>query len=823
LTQPTVMKNAFAIVFFIAIYLICGNIIAQSRKQLSAKRISAAIKIDGVLDETVWKVAPVADSFVELRPVAFKKEDFANRTEIWLLYNNEGIYIGGYCHETSKDSIATELVGRDNFGNNDFIGIIFDTYNDKINGFEYFVTPLGEQMDAKQAPNQNGNSEDFSWNAVWESKSTIVNDGWKFEMFIPYSAIRFSKKSKQDWGLNIVRRRNKGGGQLFWNPIDPQKNGFLTQEGFWTGIENIKPPLRLSFSPYFSSYVNNYPYNTPGVKNSTTSFNGGMDVKYGISQAFTLDMTLIPDFGQVQSDNKVLNLTPFEVQFNENRSFFTEGTELFNKGDLFYSRRIGGTPFHYYEVEGRLGNNERIVKNPSESRLINATKISGRTGKGLGIGAFNAVTKTQYAEVEDDKKNSRKIENDPLTNYNVFVLDQTLKNNSSITLINTNVIRNGQDYDANVTAALFDFYDKHNKWNVSGRGYTSTLFGINGKNSTGYKNILSFGKVSGKFNFQLSQTIHDDKFDFNDLGYMTYNNYIERSAYLGYNFVKPKKIFNRLYHNLNFNLTHRFKPYGFQNISMNYNFNGQLKNLWYVGAELNYRPKGNDFYEPRINDKVFRAPADLGGGFFFNSNRAKKYSLFGNVFVDFYSLEKGRELNVRIGQQYRVNNKLSFNYNFNLNPQQNNIGYAAIASDSVIFARRNRLTIENIVRVKYSFGNTSFITFRVRHYWSKVENKQFYLLSTNGSLNKNVNYSNNLNQNYNAFNIDMVYSWRFAPGSELNIVWKNSIGSFEREISKGYFKNFNNTISSPQNNSVSLKVLYYIDYLQLSKKHKSVL
>jgi len=125
-----------------------------------------------------------------------------------------------------------------------------------------------------------------------------------------------------------------------------------------------------------------------------------MDVKYGINQAFTLDMTLIPDFGQVQSDNQVLNLTPFEVKYNENRSFFTEGTELFGKGNLFYSRRIGGKPLHYYDVGNQLKPGETIARNPQGTRLINATKVSGRTSSGLGIGVFNAITNTQYATID---------------------------------------------------------------------------------------------------------------------------------------------------------------------------------------------------------------------------------------------------------------------------------------------------------------------------------------------------------------------------------------------------------------------------------------
>jgi len=283
-------------------------------KQLVAKRTVAGIKLDGLINEAAWKEAPAALGYTEFRPTPFRSEDPANKTEVYMLYNDEGIYLGGYCHEKSKDSISTELRGRDGFGNNDWIGFVFDTYNDKINGFEYFVTPLGEQMDSKVSPNQNGNSEDFSWNAVWKSAAVIHEDGWSFEMFLPFSAIRFSKKNVQDWGLNIMRRRQKTGQQVFWNPLDPNVNGFLTQGGRWTGLENIKPPLRLQFSPYFSTYANHYPGQTPGKNNWTSSVNGGMDVKYGISQAITLDMTLIPNFGQVKTDNTVLNLSPLQVK-----------------------------------------------------------------------------------------------------------------------------------------------------------------------------------------------------------------------------------------------------------------------------------------------------------------------------------------------------------------------------------------------------------------------------------------------------------------------------------------------------------------------------
>jgi hypothetical protein len=276
-------------------------------RKLPAKRTTASFKIDGNLDEAAWKDAPVATDFIEFRPNFGAKEK--NKTEVRILYDNSFVYVGGYCHD-SPDSISRELAGRDNVGNSDFVGVIFDTYNDKINAVGFYVTTTGEQFDAKYSADPMG-GEDANWNSVYESEAKIHKDGWSFEMKIPYSALRFTSKDNQTWGLNIIRRRQKTTQQFFWNKVDPNVNGFINQEGEWTGIEKIKSPIRLSFSPYLSFYANHYPYNTKGVKNTTASINGGMDIKYGISQSFTLDMTLIPDFGQVQSDNIVFNRSPF--------------------------------------------------------------------------------------------------------------------------------------------------------------------------------------------------------------------------------------------------------------------------------------------------------------------------------------------------------------------------------------------------------------------------------------------------------------------------------------------------------------------------------
>ncbi len=796
---------------------------AQEQKEKIVKKIPAVrttqkIIIDADLNDEAWKQAPLLNELVEWRPSFGVVEDEKNSTEIRILYDNNNIYISGFCHQASNDSISTELVGRDVIGVNDFVGILFDTYNDKINGFGYYVTPLGEQYDAKYS----SNGEDDSWNSVYETKAKIVTGGWVFEMRIPYGAIRFSNTNgKQDWGINITRRNSKSGKQYMWNPTNPTVGGnFFAQFGLWTGIENIKPPVRLSLSPYISTYLTHYPYKDPAIKNTATSINGGMDVKYGITQAFTLDMTLVPDFGQVQSDNQVLNLTPFEVKFNENRSFFTEGTELFGKGNLFYSRRIGGEPIHFHDVRGQLQPGETILRNPGETSLINATKVSGRTSSGLGIGFFNAVTNAQYATIEKGGKESRKIQTDPLTNYNIIVFDQSLKRNSSISFINTNVTRAGTDYDANVSAALWDLYDKKNDWNLFGKVGVSQLIGYlpDGKNLSGYTHNVGIGKTGGRFNMNLSQELADNKYNSNDMGYFTNNNFVDHNLWMGYKWLKPKGIYNRI--NLNFNSYYslRYKPWDYQMSRFNVNVNGQLKSLWFVGFFANLLPQQNDFYEPRVEGRVFKRPGRFIYGGWVESNYAKKFSTSAEFSVVNFSKYNSNGYDLFLRNQYRFNKKLTISANTNLSTYNNNLGFAAIVSDGVIFALRERNTVENIFTVKYNFNNKMGLSFRTRHYWSKVDNREFFRLQTDGGILPATTVHKEANYNVNYFNIDMVYTWQFALGSFINIVWKNAAGTFDQKVDDVYFKNLGNTLSAPQQNSISLRVIYFLDYLSLKKK-----
>ena len=818
------IKKIFCLIAII--FCIHHSFAQVSQKQLPAKRTTASIKIDGKIDEAAWKETIPARDFVEWRPNFGAIEENETRTEIFFLYDNTAIYIAGYCHERSRDSVSKELVGRDVIGVNDFVGIVFDTYMDKINGVGFYVTPLGEQFDAKYS---NTSGEDGSWNAVWDSESQIVSDGWTFEMKIPYSALRFVSKENQSWGLNITRNRKKTGRQFMWNPVDPKVNGFINQEGIWAGIEKIDAPIRLSFSPYFSAYLNHYPNDQKGTKNWTSSVNGGMDVKYGISDAFTLDMTLVPDFGQVRSDNQVLNLTPFEVRYDENRPFFTEGTELFSKGNLFYSRRVGGRPLNYDHAFDGLGPNEYVLKNPAESKLINATKISGRTKHGLGLGLFNALTKPMYATIEDSlTKGKREVQTGSLTNYNIVVVDQTLKNNSAISFINTNTARSGSDYDANVSAALFDFNNKKNSYNWSGKFALSQINTTN-DNTRGYSQNLAFRKTGGNWNFQIGQELADEKYQVNDMGLLYNNNFIDHFFWTSYRWLRPTTWYNRIQVNYNAYYSRLFKDVPgqkinsrFQTFATNVNANMQLKNLWFIGMFVGYVPHGNDFYEPRTTGYSFRTPQRIQFNPWFSSNETKKYFLNVDYFVGIRSLFNSPNHQLRFLQRYRFNDKFSLSHNLLYNPAINDAGYYGMEQNDILFSRRDVKTIENIFSVKYSFNNKSGLTFRARHYWSKVYVKELYDLQDDGSITPTIH--SNLqpeHQNFNIFNIDAVYTWQFAPGSFINIVWKEEGLLSDGDVDRGYFTSFDKTLGNPQNNNLSVKIIYYLDYLDFKKGKKN--
>lgn len=813
----------------------------QQNRTLQAYNTQVNIKIDGILDETDWALAEISSGFSQRNPdpLAPSSED----AELRILYDDDAIYVGALI-KGHPDSISTQLTERDEIYNCDWFGMIFCPYQDGINGVGFIMTTRGVQFDTKYS----ALGEDTGWDAVWDGEVLITDKGWYVEMKIPYAALRFPETEIQTWDINFVKQITRKQETSFWYPVDQTIAGFLNQTGQLEGVKNIKPPIRFQATPFIAGYVENLKDGSDVVNPESSwgrSFNAGMDIKYGLNDAFTLDMTLIPDFGEAQSDNQVLNLSPFEVQFNENRQFFTEGTELFNKGDLFYSRRIGGSPLH--SAEDFLDTNEEVIREPLVTQLFNATKISGRTNKGTGIGFFNAVSGKTMAVVGAEFK-TREVEVSPLTNYNVMVVDQNLKNNSYVSLINTNVLRAGDDYDANVTGVVFDLRNKDQSYNVEGGyGLSQKIFSsherfTNHLNRINFivdgekqrlidKNIntlrghnLSFGagKISGNFNYGIDYQQESHTLDINDLGFQYAPN--EREVELSFSYTKfePFGKFNAMRVGIDYENSWLYNPSDYIGNRISAYWWATSKNFWDFNVWGFYQQTTEkEYYEPRRAGRYFLKPQKSIIGFNMSTDNRKKVILSSNSYYggthDFWDANWG---GLGIGATFNLTDRFSLFLYGESSFDNNDHGFVnnwGPSDEDIILGRRRILKVENEGNATYTFNKNMSVNFRLRHYWSSVLYSDYFVLEENGRLGE-TDYEEFHDLSLNFFNIDMVYRWRFAPGSDIFFIWKNSMSDISNDsdfIQYSYRAGFNSLGKFPERNSLSLKLVYFLDYNSL--------
>ena len=798
-------------------------------KTIHAVKVQSAPKLDGKLDDAVWQNVVAATNFIIKNPDFGKPS--VQRTEVKLIYTNEAIYIGVHLYDDPK-LIRSTLTSRDEyqFKDADYFGVAFDTYKDKQNAFQFIVTSANVQSDIRISStvvSTNGSTNfsqpgfDQNWDAVWDSRTSIVSDGWIAEIKIPYSAIRFSKENIQEWGVNYVRSIRRINEESYWNTEDPKIDGYVNQFGNLEGLNGIEPPLRLSFLPYTSAGYRNVPTNAGNI--NTFLHNGGMDVKYGVNESFTLDMTLIPDFGQVQSDNVILNLSPFEQQFTENRPFFTEGTELFNKAGIFYSRRVGSTPTGYFDaLQMADDSGYSIIKNPSLTQLYNATKFSGRTKNNLGIGIFNAVTAPMHAVFEKKDGSKFDMETEPLANYNIIVLDQAFKNRSSLTFTNTNVTRSGNARDADVAAIDLALFDKTNTYRFQSRSNFSFVQGADPHN--GFRTLTSIDKVSGKWQWGLTNNIESPEYDPNDLGYSQSPNEFSYSGDISYSQFTPDKHFN--YRNYNVSVLHSFylQPFHYSSLEIDGNFLHVFKNFWDITLQTLYYPfHQDDFFELRTPGRFVVKPPFLFAGLFGSTDSRKKlYLNYGAGYADLSPIPDDPFFLFRLGARYRFNSKFSLELQEEKQNDRKNVGWAdndALTGEPFIGLRRVKQFTSTLSGV-YNFKARMNVTMRARHYWSSVHYWSFYNVASDGNW-INRDYMPGYDENFNLFNLDMFFTWDFRLGSRIVIAWKNALGpdaAVDGVTFSKYTRNLTQTFRVPHSNEFSVKFIYYIDYLQLKRK-----
>lgn len=790
-------KTTALILLCLASHLLAAQ---QDPKVYSIQKTQSPPTIDGYGGDDVWQSAPIADGFRMLEPDNGPFEPAGRTTEVQLTYDDEAIYVFARMYDSEPDAILSQYSQRDVYNvNTDWFGIFINPFNDGISDFNFYVTAAGVQTDSRTT----ANGDDISWNTVWESEIRRDETGWSVELKIPYQCLRFSDKDVDDWGLNMIRYVRRTREMYSWNFIDRSIATYELQTGRLRGMNDIDPPIRLTFMPYLSAYDNVAPDGT-----NTLSANFGMDLKYGINESFTLDATLIPDFGQVAFDQQLLNISPFENQFQENRQFFVEGIDLFSKGNLFYSRRIGGDPKNITNADGSGLNN----LTQDYTRILNATKISGRTSDNLGIGFLNAITDNNYLVGQDSLGNEVRILSEPLTNYNVIVFDQRLDRNKSISLVNTNVIRNGEARDANVTALVADINNNSNTYNFIGQfKYSSSFDEMSSTN--GISSQFRAQKIQGNWRWAYDASYIDDKYNQNDLGFLARNNELNNYINGSYQIFQPRAGFNRLRIDVGTGYKTLADPTKYERWIIDGSFFAVTKNFFAFGGDFGLTPIGEiDYFEPRSPGRTFNKPSGQNASVWISSDYRKPFAIDSRIRYESWNGDFGYQFFLwGVKPIVRVNDRWNLFYDFVPRVGLNNVGWATSQNDSIIFGRRDITTVEQTFGSTFIFTPRMSLNLNFRHYWRALKYNQYYNLEQDGDLTAlNGDFGRDLN--FNTLNLDLRFSWWFRPGSELILLYRNTLINYGDEVDAGYFENFSNSISTPSTHIFSIRLTYFLDY-----------
>ncbi len=866
---------------------------AQNFKRMKAARTNAAPKIDGSMEDAAWKRAEPVGDFIKFYPNP--GESSAHKTEVRILYDNKAVYIGAVMYVSDPDKVGLELSVRDDINvRADRFEVFFDNYGKGQNATSFGVTAGGVQYDAFITPENEdiaieqtelirtdaisldeymsagafgerayqgivpqikeeplAQSGGIAWDGVWKSATQTFKNAWVAEIRIPYSTLRFPDKDIQTWRINFKRVSDKDDEVSFWSEVDAKKEGFVSQFGRVQGIKRIEPPARLSFTPYLVTRSKLVPDLTDdrGGNKLSSALSAGMDLRIGINETTTLDMSLVPDFGQVAFDEVQLNLGPFEQRFDENRPFFTEGFELFNRAGIFYSRRIAEEPLLYRDIiadaalplgeQQILNPGEELVENPFRPQLINATKLTSRSRTGVGVGFFNALTAKSLARVRTGTNGSifREIETGPMTNYNAIVLDQLLPNNSHVSFINTNVIRRGIAPDANVSGVEYRLSDNSNNYIFMGRGSISQLFlkeddGITGRGQSGFSYGLKAGKFSGNLRYSIERNVESRSYDANDLGFSTFNRILHKGKveYKNFKSLGALRNFN-LYGGINHE--QRFAPRNFANYFIDAGFWFTLQNETQVGFFTDIFPRSsNDYFEPRQEDRFFIIPRSFEMNTFISTDvgKAISYTLKGGFRQ--YPDWSGRAFFAGIAPRLRLSNHFNTLLEFDYEKRTNDYGFVDVDTDgSIIMGRRDRRDLTSAITGNILFSPKMSITVRARHYWALVDyaledgEPTYFQLREDGTLRTTL-YNNENSRSFNAFNIDLIYRFRFAPGSEFNIIWKRSLLNDNTPFTYNFGDNWGSMGEDLMGESIltdnlfSLKFLYYLDYLTIRRNRR---
>lgn len=777
----------------------------QMRRNASITFTTEKPKVDGDLSEPVWQKAQPFTSYIQHIPNRLSPAQL--KTEVRLLYDKSSIYIYGRMEDTAASKIATQLGARDSYDTPqcDIFSVGFSPYNDGITSFYFMVSAAGVQSDQKVT----GTTYDLGWNAVWYSAVKIDDRGWSVEMEIPLTQLRFSSKNSV-WGFNqwrLIKRNNEWD---TFNPVDINIQGINNQEANLEGFNQLEMPFRLSLTPYLSNTTER------SQQGTNNRFKGGIDLRYGISDAFTLDMITIPDFSQVRSDDIQLNLTTVEQRLDENRQFFTEGSELFARGGIFYSRRIGSSPVNNSRAYDNLSPNEYVSEMPNATSMINATKISGRTKEGLGIGFLNAITGNTYATITNKQSGeTRQVNVQPLSNYNVSVVDIPIKNSSYLSVINANLGMPGQQFMFNNSAVDFYLANKHQSYAVKGALQYALHNEAQETTTSGMAYTISALKTSGNVRAELSNTLYSDTYNPSYMGYIEQNNRIITFGKVEY--ISYDKGTNTKYRKLSLNATHEmlYQPTRYSRFEFSIQGAVTYHNEFHHELETSITPITKyDYFEPRQFGYKYAEPRAMWLGYSFNTDLRQPLAISRGL-VGYWMADKYDKsaFYLQLNPTLRFSNRLSATVGFFGTFNQNAIGYAEndAATGVPVFGRRDINNYEQSAEMRYIISKNAFTNLRARYNWTTVHYKQFYHLKDDGWVDE-ITFLPNRDISYTAATVEMSAVWNFAPGSQLSLMYRKNFDENRSAKPIGYFDNLSRLRGMPQRDLLSFRILYYWAY-----------
>nr|BCX01053.1 MAG: hypothetical protein KatS3mg041_1099 [Bacteroidota bacterium] len=760
---------------------------------IRALRTTEPIQLDGHLRELSWGQAQPETTFWQREPR--EGEPATERTEVRLLYDDRALYVGFICYDSQPQAVLKRLTRRDRMVVADWVGVLIDSYLDRQTAFAFLVSAAGAQADFLitqdgQAP------EDVNWDAIWEARVADRPDGWSAEFRIPFTSLRFRRADTLRWGINFGRIIGRKNEQVFWAHVPRSAGGFVSRFGLLEGLVGLQPARALELTPYTVGSITRWSaeLSPRPLHPVLPSLRWGGDVRYGISSGTTLNLTFNPDFGQVELDEVVLNLTAFETFYPEKRPFFLEGTDIFQtvgadedgplRSRLFYSRRIGRLPRGYEALPdtGAIGH-WRLVERPSAVPILSAVKLSGKS-EGWAFGFLGALTDRTYNTYEHRNGLRARVLTEPLSGYAVGRLRRALPDPGSyLGVIATGTWRELGPVNRAYTGGV-DWQWNPGNYRISTQGLFSFSRRLRADRSpqVGYQGQVRLGSLQGRHlvGFLGVQFATPD-YDPNDVGFHTMSDFAVVYGWTQARRLRPWGPALRLWLSGNAWRLYTFQSRDFLRWGWNANGYAQWRNFWSTSVGLNLESAGWDPYESRGMGR-FRSPRSTNLWIALNTDERRLFSggLNGSYRRDEYG-SRGWSLGVEF--VLRPGERTSLQLEPSVSSRRAELAWARNVQDlegvgvrTSVFGRRDVDRLNLLLRGSHLFTRDLSLQAYLQWFWARGRYRDFQKLGPDGYLQPlalpyDRRRFGDPDFQAGALAINLILRYEYRPGSTLFVVW----------------------------------------------------